>query len=428
MPASIAAAPTLREALASAFSLAELRIALADLGVNPESIPQYDGGIELWALEIVTYFQRRGRLDELIAYCARERPNLPWQEMAEAHRRALARLDATSAAAPASGDAFHDIQRGLGALERLARDPNARPLILRIRDDLQDASDHITRLSNYKHLHDEFQELQVRYSVIERDCRSAETDETAWNTLAEYLTQWDGIISRLLAIAAQPSFAPGDVAWVPRLAQVQRSVRNALETQTTAPLTNALPTVRRLLEREPSLVNAKIFEVVRAMLQRGVISPLVELREALVQQQVDSASLDEFARGIESLKGLRDRLQVLVTEHDRWQRMEDELNPIASNLSRSPEVLAQSWPFVSSLAHEMLDGLQEDWAIAILTLDARIQERLVAGDAPRARPLFYQFHSRVSNRFRIVDDDLLKVVVELQKIGDGLQRFLTGLL
>lgn len=428
MPASIAAAPTLREALASAFSLAELRVALADLGINPESIPQYDGGIELWALEIVNYFQRRGRLDELIAHCAKERPNLPWQQMAEAHRQALTRLDVTNAAERDAGDAFRDIQRGLSALEKLARDPTARPLILRIRDDLQDASDYIIRLSSYKHLHDEFQELQVRYSVIERDCRSVETDETAWNTLAEYLTQWDGIISRLLAIAAQPSFAPSDVAWTTRLTQAQRSVRDALETQTISPLANVLPAVRRLLEREPSLVNAKIFEVVRAMLQRGVIPQLVELREALAQRRVDSISLDELARGIESLKGLRDRLQVLVTEHDRWQRMEDELNPIASNLSRNPEVLAQSWPFVSSLAHEMLDGLQEDWATAILTLDARIQERLAAGDVPRARPLYYQFHSRVSNRFRIVDDDLLEVVEALQKIGDSMQGFLRGLL
>ena len=138
--------------------------------------------------------------------------------------------------------------------------------------------------------------------------------------------------------------------------------------------------------------------------------------------------LDDFARGIESLKGLRDRLQVLVTEHDRWQRLEDELNPIASNVSRSPEVLAQSWPFVSELVHEMLGGLQEEWATALLMLDARIQERLAAGDATRARPLFYQFHSRVGNRFRLVNDDLLKVVVELQKIGESLQLFLKRIL
>ncbi|BCX05898.1 MAG: hypothetical protein KatS3mg053_3836 [Candidatus Roseilinea sp.] len=425
MPASVVAASTLREALASAFSLAELKIALADLGVNPERVPQYDGGIELWALEIVAYFQRRGRLDELIAYCAKERPDIPWQQLAEAHRQALARL---SSAEHTADDAFHDIQRGIGALEKLSRDPNARPLILRIRDDLQEAGDHIMRLSNYKHLHDEFQELQVRYSVIERDCHSAETDDTAWNTLAEYLTQWDGIMSRLLAIAAQPGLAPSDVAWAARLAQIQRNVRDALETQTVAPLANILPMMRRLLEREPSLVNAKIFEVVRGMLQRSVIPPLIELREALAQRRVDGASLDEFARGIESLQGLRDRLQMLVTEHDRWQQMEDELNPILGNLSRSPDVLAQSWPFVSSLAHEMLDGVQEDWAVAILVLDARIRERLAANDAPRARPLVYQFHSRVSNRFRIVDDDLLKVVVELQKIGDSLQRFLRGIL
>lgn len=420
MPASIIAASTLREALASAFSLTELRILLVDLGVNPDSVPQYDGGIELWAMEIVAYFQRRSRLDELVAYCARERPSMPWQQLAEAHRR--------SQAQDADESTFRDIHKGIGALEALAHDPNARPLILRVSDDLRDASDNIARLSHYKQLHDEFQELQVRYSVIERDCRNAATDDTAWNTLAEYLTQWDDIIGRMLTIAHQPGFAPGDAAWTGRLTQIRHDVRIALETQTIEPLTRVLPIMHRMLEREPSLVNARLFEVVRGMLQRSVIPPLVELHAALMRRRVDAASLDDFARGIESLKGLRDRLQVLVTEHDRWQRLEDELNPIASNVSRSPEVLAQSWPFVSELVHEMLGGLQEEWATALLMLDARIQERLAAGDATRARPLFYQFHSRVGNRFRLVNDDLLKVVVELQKIGESLQLFLKRIL
>jgi len=420
MPAPLVAASTLREALASAFSLTELRVLLADLGVNPDSVPQYDGGIEVWAMEIVAYFQRRGRLDELVAHCARERPTTPWQQLAEAHRQLQAQ--------DADESTLRNIHRGIGALEALAHDPNARPLVLRASDDLQEASDNIARLSNCKQLHDEFQELQVRYSVIERDCRSAATDDTAWNTLAEYLTQWDEIIGRMLTIAHRPGFAPSDAAWTGRLTQIQHDVRAALETQAVEPLARALPAMRRMLEREPSLVNARLFEVVRGMLQRSMIPPLVELHASLVHRRVDAAGLDDFARGIESLKVMRDRLQVLVTEHDRWQRLEDELNPIASNLSRSPDVLAQSWPFVSGLAHEMLSGLQDDWATALLALDERIRERLAAGDAARARPLFHQFHSRVSNRFRLVNDNLLRVVVELQKIGESLQLFLKRIL
>lgn len=424
MPEPTITFSTLREALASAFNLSELKIALADLGVRPESVPQYDGGIELWALEIIAYFQRRNRLDELIAYCARERPEVPWAALAAAHRQRLA--------GELSPDSIGDIQKGLDALAHMARamarDPMVQPIILRVRDDLQATSDNIARLSNYKQLHDEFQELQVRYSVIERDCQSVATDGSAWNTLAEYLTQWDEIMDRLLTLAQQPSFAPADVQWARRLTQVQRDVRLALESQAVEPLIQALPILRRMLEREPSLVNAKMFEVVRQMLHRSVIPPLVELRDGLAQHYADAVSLDEFARGIESVKGLRDRLQVLVTDHDRWQRLEDELNPIASNLGRSPDLLMQSWPYVSDLVKDMLDGLSDDWAVALVSLDMRIQACLAAGELARARPLFYQFHSRVGNRFRIVNDELLKVVTELQKIGESLELFLKRLL
>ncbi len=31
--------------------------------------------------ELITYLQRRGRLDELIEVCLRERPNIPWDDL-----------------------------------------------------------------------------------------------------------------------------------------------------------------------------------------------------------------------------------------------------------------------------------------------------------------------------------------------------------
>jgi uncharacterized protein (DUF2267 family) len=420
MPETAAAITTLREALAVSFNFSELEILCVDLGVNPESVPQRDEGIETWAMELVAYFHRRNRLNDLVARCAKDRPQVPWGQLAVAHAQVMS--------AAQQADSYDGIQKGIAALTKLAEDPKAWPAIAQVRDELQIASDNIARLGHFKRLHDEFQELENRYIPIEEDCQRALSDSSAWFTLSVLLSEWDEIIDKLSAIVAQAKFAASEAQWLPKLKQAQATIRTAQEAQDAKPLEPVLRAMRRTLEREPSLLNAKLVEVVRAMLHSGLIARLTELSASLGTRAVDAASLDEFASSLNALKSLRDRLQVLVTEHDRWQALQDELNPIESNISRDPDVLAQSWLDVSDRTRAMLDGMTERWADSLLKLDARIRDLLQtqapAKDWPAIRRLFTTFYSAVVNRFRQVDDDLLAVVGELDKMGEGLNAFL----
>jgi len=74
----------LRDQLTESFSRQELRHLCLDLGVDPEGIAG-DTNAEL-ATQIVLFFQRRGRLLELVEYCSIERPNLDWGNFIETKR------------------------------------------------------------------------------------------------------------------------------------------------------------------------------------------------------------------------------------------------------------------------------------------------------------------------------------------------------
>lgn len=69
----------LRRGILDSFSLNEIQSLCFDLGVDYESLG--GEGREAKARELITYFNRRGRLSELIRYCVEARPNYPWPQM-----------------------------------------------------------------------------------------------------------------------------------------------------------------------------------------------------------------------------------------------------------------------------------------------------------------------------------------------------------
>lgn len=74
--AGLPAKPVLYENLQHAFSLDELRILCFELGVDHENFSSRKESI---AREIVEYFERAGRTEELVVYCERKRPAIQWR-------------------------------------------------------------------------------------------------------------------------------------------------------------------------------------------------------------------------------------------------------------------------------------------------------------------------------------------------------------
>lgn len=97
----------LRKALAEHFSLDELDTLCTDLGVDYESVPGYGRDKETRVREIVTYFEDRGRLNDLVDQCAQERPLVGWSDLV---RYAPDEPPAATTPAP------HARQRGGGAM------------------------------------------------------------------------------------------------------------------------------------------------------------------------------------------------------------------------------------------------------------------------------------------------------------------------
>ncbi len=78
---SVAYRVRLRELMLKHFDISELKTLCFDLGVDYESLGGADAGRTDKVRELILYFERRDRLSELVAACARLRPEASWTDL-----------------------------------------------------------------------------------------------------------------------------------------------------------------------------------------------------------------------------------------------------------------------------------------------------------------------------------------------------------
>lgn len=67
-----------RDQIVASFGTDELETLCRDAGVDPDLIPGKDDGKEIWADQIITYFERRGKLPALLAALKHQRSDQTW--------------------------------------------------------------------------------------------------------------------------------------------------------------------------------------------------------------------------------------------------------------------------------------------------------------------------------------------------------------
>ncbi len=104
----------LRQAISQSFSIEELEILCADLGIDPESIPGRDSGKDYWITQILAHFQRRKQMPALLAALQERRPDVAWDAPPAAPAApwwdSLQTAELPAARGDAQGDAQGDVQ------------------------------------------------------------------------------------------------------------------------------------------------------------------------------------------------------------------------------------------------------------------------------------------------------------------------------
>jgi hypothetical protein len=335
----------------------------------------------------------------------------------------------TPAAAPSlTQEIGRSAGAGLLALVALLQEPSAREAVIVFRTDFQVACQQIAIVNAYKRLHDLFQDLDANYKLLEGDRRRLSSDTSAWEQLALQTPELESCIENLLDLARQPLLAVDECLWPENLTQIRAQLCQAIEEYSPRPLESAVRRLGRLLEREPSRSNTRLVAAVKALRLTELLGAMRNLHRSLAPLSPDSAPTRQFAAGIADLGRLSDTLVALVNHHSLWQELDDELHRIEGTLDQDPAELASAWPDVKQITQALGGPETADWAAGLHKSGTELENALAQGAPPaRIRLRFNEFRSRAGRRFRQVDDDLLALCNELQKVGESLNVLLQAM-
>lgn len=324
-------------------------------------------------------------------------------------------------------DDAHAARDGLTALADLLRAPGTQAATAAFRADFQAACNRIRELERDKRLHDLFHQIQDLYRVVDADRRRLPADATAWDSLAVNAAQLDAVLADLLETAAGDATLSAETWWLAQARQVRQDLAAAIENCTLPGLEAALLRLNRLLTREPSRVNTRLVTTAAGLRLSAIVAAGQSVLANLPPSPLTAAASQALREGCQALARLEGQLKHLVSLHNAWQAVADELRRIEDSLDTDVGELALAWPDLKAMAAPLCGDANAEWSAAFAATADQMEAALTAGDLIRGRRLFARYRSQADRRFNQVNRDLLALCAELQQIGDPLDLLLRAL-
>ncbi len=316
---------------------------------------------------------------------------------------------------------------GFARLAHPFHDPHVRDELAEFRAIFSAARDQIGVLNRYKELHDTLQELERPFTVVARDRRRVADDPTAWDDLDPQIADLQGFARVALAMMTDPLLAD-ESAWGIQqlhlagadldLAQTQSDVRR---------LDVAMGRYKRVLARELPRADNRLAACAGDLRLAQVTQALGHVQAGLREVAPDLGAIHELATWIATFDSLHAHVTGLVSEHHRWQVVDNELRRVAESMTGDPIDLELAWGDLLLQTTPLFGGVTDEWAAALNTLGAQIGQALAEGAIPQARRHFISYQSRARRRFVEVDKALLTTCNELRGAGDALGLILRTL-
>lgn len=416
----------LRHLVVTLFSKEEFITICYDFGLQYDNLA---GDIlESKVRELITHLARNKQIIDLIDYCITKRPGarVSFEEIAETARTNPdiflgVAIESTESKTEFSNTAVS----GITVLAQLVNSPNVLENVIGFQKDFEVARSKIDIVNHYKLLHDHFQDLETSYELMVHDRERLAHDDSAWESLYINGLIVQDSIQEIIDIAANPDFTNQNGAWFNLLSRGQEMLQTAIEEKQLEQLDNALRYLYRAMDRGLPRVNGRLVDAAVDLPLDNLVSAMASILDNLrAQAEVDMSSLQQLADGVDALAELTDNLTELVINHNGWQGLSDELRRIEANMGNDVFEIELAWPDIRYMADQLYGQREERWATSLKRIELHLEQNLVAKTITTINAIFQSYRSQANRHFRNIDDELLRLCQNLQKIGAPLDLLL----
>lgn len=408
----------MREAIAAHFNKDELRVLCHDLNFDTENLAHNESNRGVWALEIVTYCQRAGRIDALRRQCAKQRPDVKvdWMQIPAAIANA--------------------VEHTIESLHHLIQvSPEVHNSLTGIVAVFEQTRKQIRLMVEYKGTHDRLQHLELSYwlfypLVFEANSLKL-SEDINWSQARTQRRAITRDINAVLAWSKGRSFETEAGEWLTALDQAQHQLNEAITQQDPDLLEMALDTVRSVLHRQISSMNDRLMTATEALALNALVNRFVGMTEKIKTlpniSQLNQAALKfgEFDTHLSASQLLAAQLQQLRQTHNQWQGFDNVLRDEQTQLEQRRDLkrFQRRWQQLRQNAQYV-----SLWSGALHEMAADIDHSLSTNTPEQGIcDLFFEFCSEARQIFTTVDNQFNRLCSELKDVENPLDRLVNAL-
>ena len=306
--------------------------------------------------------------------------------------------------------------------------PAFRTIIIGLHPDLKAITTQSNRLGSIKTLHDSLHQLVVEYLGQLPDLSDRVEMPDSRIELADLCDRLKTeFIPRFKKFQTNPLLSAISLNWISELEDVEKAWSQTLRTNSPpAKLREALQDVyddiERVTSRELFKINVRLVDGAREYKIDELLRVLASIKNALSQGGLAADSLLQIEVGFNDLANLNFKLQVLINQHDHWQKFEHELQNASLDDLR---VARRDWQRLARSGQTYFQ-LSPPWWLALVQeqiqkLEAALDAGALAGLEEPARHIQKLVHMR----FLQVDRDLKEYFEPLSSAVNSLSSLLT---
>ena len=272
-------------------------------------------------------------------------------------------------------------------------------------------------LSNYKLIHDKFQELQDHCRPIFMSVRPP-VDQKFWDLLETEEPDLQGIIDDLVNHANQvPPSETLDLC-IQQLSRIKGHLRNAADQSDIKEITLAVGRLKQVLGRDPAQINIRLVDKAPSLGLTDLVKEMDVAKKKLIH--ATSEENEQINRDMKRFTELDHGLAVAVFKHNLLQQIDSLLRQSEAFINQDITVLRTYWDDITQLMSKACNKSGVEWGKTLDEKSADLNSALSTNDLAKITRAFRSFCSSLDRSFVQVDTNLLKLCDQLKKIRDVL--------
>lgn len=344
------------------------------------------------------------------------------------------RFDDAQSQRPLGELPFHQASASFHALAQLMPHlpPDVRDAIAIYQTNFETYRHQIELLNDYKHLHDELQQMDDEYELLVMWCHGLQSDNDAirWGLVVQLESRLYLRLGELLAYVRKTTFFDEATIWTTPLDTIRVNLHGACQRYDAEQFGKTINLLKPIIAEQLGATDTSLKEAAKTLRLSTLATSLEKIHDQL--QHVAGAAPDrivlqqltELLHGVKALNTLDGELSRSITLHTRFQRFDNKLRLAAGLLTRSIAEMSDVWSIIQQMMVVISQGTLVEELPQLRKLELELDRAIALNEEQPIRSLFNEYRSQVRQIFNRIDRNLLDLCAKLKQIGEPLDGVL----